>query len=69
MARRRISRADACNILARVGVQAAEDFHALSTSKVSALVDEARRVGYRKSKSAPGSRGRMFHQYLQRLCR
>jgi len=35
----------------------------------SSLVDEARRVGYRKSKSAPGSRGRMFHQYLQRLCR
>ncbi len=66
---RKVSRAGACDILSRVGIPRGEDFHVLSSSKVDHLLTEARRVGYRKSRSAPGSRGRMFHQYLQRLCR
>lgn len=71
MAGRRLSRADACEILDRIGIARGgdSDFFVLSTSKVSDLVDAARKVGYRKSRNAPGSTARMFHKYLQRLCR
>lgn len=69
MASRRISRADACDILDRVGIHRGAEFFALHSSKVSDLLVEARRVGYRKRRDAPGSTGRMFHEYLQRLCR
>lgn len=67
----RLSRAHACEILDRAGVPHGgdSDFFTLRTSQVSALLDEAKRVRYRKSKNAPGSTGRMFHKYLQRVCR
>ena len=67
----RIGRQQACEILARAGVPRGgdSDFFTLRSSKVSALLDEAKRVRYRKSKNAPGSTARMFHKYLQRSCR
>ncbi len=67
----RLSRATACEILDRAGVPRGgdSDFFTLSSSKVSALLDEAKRVRYRKSKNAPGSTARMFHKYLQRACK
>jgi len=67
--RGRISSGEACSILNRIGIPRGEDFHTLSSSKVDALVDEAKRRGYKKPKNANGSRGRYFHAYLQRSCR
>jgi hypothetical protein len=43
-----------------------KDFHALPASSASAMHDKAKELKYKKSKSAPGSTGRMFHAALQR---
>ena len=67
MARSRLDRNAACNILASTGAGRG-DFHALSSTIVDRLVAEAKEVGYRKPKNANGSRGRYFHAYLSRLC-
>lgn len=48
------------------GVDLNADFHALSRSDVDTVLDVAKAAGYRKSKSAPGSRARMFFQYVSR---
>ncbi len=61
-------RPDACEILGRLGIKRGEDFHVLRSGVVERLLDEAQQHGYRKPKSANGSKGRYFHQYLQRLC-
>ena len=45
------------------------DFHTLSSSQVEALLAEADRVKYRKPRNANGSRGRYFHDLLQRCAR
>lgn len=63
---RRISPADAREILQRCGINSDEDFHALPVSQVDALVEEARRFGYRKPRHANGSRARYFYEYLRR---
>lgn len=65
----RISPFGARQILSQVVGELGADFHTLSSSQVDELLAEANKVGYRKSKSAPGSRGRMFYQYLQRVAR
>jgi hypothetical protein len=44
-----------------------KDFHTLSRSQVDGLVSDAKAKKYRKSASASGSTGRMFHQHLSRL--
>jgi hypothetical protein len=62
-------KADACEVLSEVGIPRGEDFHVLSSSKVDRLLDVAKKRKYQKPKSANGSRGRYFHDYLQRLCR
>jgi len=46
-----------------------KDFFTLSSSKVHELLDVAKQYGYKKSKNAPGSTARMFHQYIQRLAK
>lgn len=48
------------------GVDFSEDYHALSFSDKDRVVEGAKRAKYRKSKTASGSRGRMFFQYLKR---
>lgn len=53
--------------MAKAGVDFREDFHALPSSQVNMLVAWAKETGYRKSKSAPGSRARMYFQKLARL--
>lgn len=65
----KISPFGARQILAQITGQTGADFHTLSSSQVDELLAEANKIGYRKSKSAPGSRGRMFYQYLQRVAR
>lgn len=42
-----------------------QDFFTLSSSQVSGLLGDAK--GYRKGRNAPGSTGRMFHQFLRRV--
>lgn len=44
-----------------------QNFFTLRTHQVHGLLDSAKEHGYRKSKNAPGSTGRMFHQHLSRL--
>jgi len=44
-----------------------KNFFTLHTDQVLGLVDSAKEHGYRKSKNAPGSTGRMFHQHLHRI--
>ncbi|HEV3059619.1 MAG TPA: hypothetical protein VGY48_15320 [Vicinamibacterales bacterium] len=67
----RLSRSAACEILDRAGVPRGgdSDFYVLRSSQVDALLTEAKRVRYRKSKNAPGSTARMFHKYVQKRCR
>lgn len=43
-----------------------DDFHALRSADVRLILDAAKAARYYKSKSAPGSRARMFFQYLGR---
>lgn len=49
------------------GIDFRNDFHVLSSSAVSRIVDVAKAAGYRKSKNAPGSTARMYYQYLSRV--
>jgi hypothetical protein len=49
---------------ARVAI--GQDFHTLSTKQVETLLVEADRVKYHKPRNANGSRGRYFHDLLQR---
>ena len=65
----KLSRGTACAVLASLGIQRGEDFHALSNSKIIDLATAAKSSGYRKPKSANGSRARYFHARLQRACR
>ena len=44
-----------------------DDFHALKSDKVSALLGAAKDAKYRRRSDAPGSKARMFHQHLTRL--
>jgi len=64
--KKRISHCDAKAMLQKDGIDFSRDFHELPSSDVSRIVDAARSSGYRKSKTAPGSRGRMYYQLLQR---
>lgn len=54
------------SVLAQAEINLGADFHTLPSSKVDALLTEANRVGYRKPKHANGSRGRYFHDMMQR---
>ena len=69
MAKRSHIKSDACVILKELGIPRGENFHVLRSSKVDELLDVARKYGYQKPKNANGSRGRYFHDYLQRACR
>jgi hypothetical protein len=63
-----LDRYDARAILTRIGVSAASppDFHTLSSATVERVLSEADARRYRKAAGAPGSRGRMFYQYVTR---
>lgn len=61
----RLSPDDAKGILDKH--DAHDDFHALKSDKVSALLGAAKDAKYRRRSDAPGSKARMFHQHLTRL--
>jgi len=69
MAARAHLKSDACVILRELGIPRGEDFHVLRSSKVGELLEVADQYKYRKPKNANGSRGRYFHDYLQRACK
>jgi hypothetical protein len=60
---------DAAELLRRAGVTPGADFCTLRSDQVCALLAEADLVKYRKPKNANGSRGRYFHEFLQRVAR
>jgi hypothetical protein len=62
----KIDRVTAREILAKHDAHGT-DFHALKRDQVLGLSDSAKEHGYKRSKSAPGSTARMFHQHLHRL--
>lgn len=61
-----MTRSEAYDIAQRVGVPVSKDFHTLSSFTVERILIEADARRYRKSRFAPGSRARMFWQYVQR---
>jgi len=70
MARKRqMDHCDAKELLRKQGIDFRKDFFVLPASDVGLIVDAARATGYRKRRDAPGSRGRMYYQFLQRSCR
>ena len=52
--------------LSAQGIDFAEDFHTLPSSKVDLLVEAAKACGYRKPASASGRTARYFFQYLSK---
>lgn len=57
---------DAIDLCERYQIPRGRDFHTLDSSAVESVIAAADCVKYRKSKAAPGSRARMFYQYLMR---
>ncbi len=57
---------NAREVLRAAKVNIGQQFHTLNTWQVDELLVEADRVKYRKPKNANGSRGRYFHDLLQR---
>lgn len=53
-------------ILQSCGVPVGADYHTLDSSQVDAIVAAAARAKYRKPRNANGSRGRYYHDRLQR---
>jgi len=67
MARKpRLSHCEAKAMLERQGINFSKDVFELSTSQLTEVAEISRKTGYRKSKNAPGSTGRMYFQLLQR---
>lgn len=65
--RRHVSHEDVIFELKQEGFNFNKDFFQLTSSEVDRVLAGARATGYQKSKGAPGSRGRMYYGYLQRI--
>jgi hypothetical protein len=65
--RKKMSHEDARAMLMNNDVLFDQDFHALSSDAIGRLEQAANATGYRKRKDAPGSKVRMYYQFLQRL--
>jgi hypothetical protein len=66
MARRKMTKQEAKQALQNAGVSFGKDYHQLNSTDVGKVLACAKLYGYRKSKNASGSTGRMFFQFLQR---
>jgi hypothetical protein len=64
--KKRIPACAAKQLLKARGIDFKKDYFALRGSEVEIVLDVAKAAGYRKSKSAPGSKARMFYEYLDR---
>lgn len=56
-------------VLSSAKIAIGQDFHTLKSWQVDKILVEADRVRYRKPDTANGSRGRYFHDLLQRRAR
>lgn len=56
-------------VLLACAIPIGADFHTLNTSTVESLLYWADHYKYRKPKNANGSRGRYFHDLMQRRAR
>ena len=54
-------------ILQACHIAIGQDFHTLSSEQIDQLLAEADRVRYQKPRNANGSRGRYYHDRLQRM--
>ncbi len=66
MKAKKLSRSDARQVAIHFGIDFKKDYHQLSVRDVDRLLIIRRLNGYRKPRTASGSTGRYFFQYLQR---
>lgn len=59
----------ATSLAAQFHLDLTKDFHTLANAEVCRVLEAADLVKYRKPKSANGSRGRYFFEYLKRASR
>jgi hypothetical protein len=64
--KKKITKQEARQLLQRAGVNLSWDYHQLTSLAVDKVLAVAKLYGYKKSPSAPGSKARMFYQFLQR---
>jgi hypothetical protein len=64
--RRKLTHCTVKDYLRAQGIDFSRDFFVLPSRDVGLIVDGAKAAGYRKSKNAPGSTGRMYFSLLQR---
>lgn len=64
--KKKLTHCEAKAMLQKQGIDFRKDVFEQRMSNMLLVVDAARAVGYRKSKNAPGSTGRMYYQLLQR---
>lgn len=67
MARKKLTACDAKRLLRSEGIRFGADVDTLRYSDLNRVAEVAKAAGYRKSKGAPGSTGRMYFQYLARI--
>lgn len=60
------TKADAREHCRQYHVPMGRDFHTLSSREVENVIAAADAHGYRKPPNAPGSRARMFYEYVNR---
>ncbi len=65
----KVSKCDVKRSLERRGIDFSEDFHALRSAQVMAVISAARSVGYRQPKNANGSYGRYAFSHLKKACK
>lgn len=63
----RLTRSAALDILQRCAISPGANYFTLSGETVMTLLREADAYGYRRPRSARGSRGRCFHEFVQRV--
>lgn len=63
---RTVARAHARNVLSACNIEVGADYYTLRSSQVSDLIAWADNDRYRKPANANGSRGRYYHDMLQR---
>ncbi len=64
-----IDRSRAIRVLQMSNVPIGANFYALTVDQIMSLLAFADELKYRRPKNANGSRGRYFHEYMQRRAR